>query len=90
MIIDIFILYIIVHLQFNYQFNNALLFTTFYFDIMPKPKGSFQSEFEIIIDSDGKEKYKCKTCFGTWVKNTSRLKEHIEQCKDMDAEIRTL
>ena len=56
---------------------------------MPKPKGNFWSEFEVIIDPDGKEKYKCKTCSGTWVKNASRLKEHIEQCKDMNTETRT-
>ena len=48
---------------------------------MPKTKGSFWSEYEVTVDSDGKEKYKCKTCSGTWFKNASRLKEHIEKCK---------
>ena len=48
---------------------------------MPKSKGSFWSEFEVTIDSNGKEKYKCKTCPGIWSKNASRLKEHVEQCK---------
>ena len=48
---------------------------------MPKSKGSFWSEFEVIIDSNGKEKYKCKTCPSIWSKNASRLKEHVEQCK---------
>lgn len=48
---------------------------------MPKPKGSFWSEFEVTTDSNGKEKYKCKTCSGTWTKNASRLKEHTELCK---------
>ena len=49
---------------------------------MPKVKGNFWSEFEVIVDFNGKEKYKCKTCSGIWSKNASRLKEHIEKCKD--------
>ena len=56
---------------------------------MPKPKGNFWSEFEVIIDLDGKEKYKCKTYSGIWVKNTSRLKEHAELCKDIDTQTGT-
>ncbi|CAI2177738.1 13337_t:CDS:2 [Funneliformis geosporum] len=53
---------------------------------MPKQKASFWSEFKVVFDINGKEKYKCKTCSSTWVKNASRLKEHIEQCKGIDAE----
>ena len=49
---------------------------------MPKVKGNFWSEFEVIVDFNGKEKYKCKTCSGTWSKNASRLKQHIKKCKD--------
>ncbi|GBB92994.1 hypothetical protein RclHR1_20980003 [Rhizophagus clarus] len=49
---------------------------------MPKTKGNFWSEFEVTTDSNGKEKYKCKICSGIWSKNASRLKEHIEQCKE--------
>ena len=47
---------------------------------MPKAKGNFWSEFEVTTGSNGKEKYKCKTCSGVWSKNASRLKEHIEKC----------
>src|SRR3954454_6531935 len=56
---------------------------------MPKPRGDYWSEFEVIIDPNGKEKYKCKTCSGTWAKNASRLKEHAEKCTNIDAETRT-
>ncbi len=51
---------------------------------MPKVKGNFWSKFEVITDFYGKEKYKCKTCSGVWAKNASRLKEHIEKCKETE------
>ena len=51
---------------------------------MPKTKGNFWSEYEVTVESNEKEKYKCKTCSGTWSKNASRLKEHIEKCKDTE------
>ncbi|UZO13685.1 uncharacterized protein OCT59_005179 [Rhizophagus irregularis] len=56
---------------------------------MPKTRGNFWSEYEVTVDSNGKEKYTCKTCSGTWSKNASRLKEHIEKCKDINVETET-
>ncbi|PKY20904.1 hypothetical protein RhiirB3_434339 [Rhizophagus irregularis] len=53
---------------------------------MPKTKGNFWSEYEVTVDFNGKEKYKCKTCSRTWSKNASCLKEYIEKCKDMNVE----
>ena len=53
---------------------------------MPKAKGDFWSEFEIVTDFYGKEKYKCKKCSGMWAKNASRLKKYIEQCKSIESE----
>ena len=50
---------------------------------MPKQKGDFWSEYEVILDFSGKEKYKCKNCSHTWAKNSLHFKEHIEQCKDI-------
>ena len=47
---------------------------------MPKPKGNFWSEFEVTIDFNEKEKYKCKTCSSVWSKNALQLKEYIEKC----------
>ncbi|CAG8663424.1 21164_t:CDS:1, partial [Rhizophagus irregularis] len=57
---------------------------------MPKIRGNFWSEYEVTVDSNEKEKYACKTCSGTWSKNTSRLKEHIKKCKDINVETETL
>ena len=47
---------------------------------MPKAKGNFWTEFDVITDPNEKEKYKCKTCSDIWSKNASRLKEHAEKC----------
>ncbi len=55
---------------------------------MPKTKGNFWIRFEIIFDNE-KEKYKCKTCSGIWVKNASCLKEHFEKCNSFDIETET-
>ncbi|CAB5393618.1 unnamed protein product [Rhizophagus irregularis] len=56
---------------------------------MPKTRGNFWSEYEVTVDSNGKEKYTCKTCSGIWSKNASRLKEYIEKCKDINVETET-
>ncbi|RGB33052.1 hypothetical protein C1646_789339 [Rhizophagus diaphanus] len=56
---------------------------------MLKTRENFWSEYEVTVDSNGKEKYTCKTCSGTWSKNASRLKEHIEKCKDINIETET-
>ncbi|RGB26695.1 hypothetical protein C1646_770118 [Rhizophagus diaphanus] len=57
--------------------------------IMPKTRGNFWFEYEVTVDSNGKEKYTCKTCSGTWSKNASCLKEHIEKCKNINIETET-
>ncbi|POG75385.1 hypothetical protein GLOIN_2v1475481 [Rhizophagus irregularis DAOM 181602=DAOM 197198] len=56
---------------------------------MPKTRGNFWSEYEVTVDSNGKEKYTCKTCSGIWSKNASHLKENIEKCKDINVETET-
>ncbi|CAB5380372.1 hypothetical protein RhiirA5_423981 [Rhizophagus irregularis] len=56
---------------------------------MPKTRGNFWFEYEVTVDSNGKEKYTCKTCSGIWSKNASHLKEHIEKCKDINVETET-
>jgi len=55
---------------------------------MLKIKGNFWTEFEIIFDNK-KEKYKCKTYSGIWVKNASRLKEHFKKYNSFDIETKT-
>ncbi len=55
---------------------------------MLKTKGNFWIRFEIIFDNE-KEKYKCKTYSGIWVKNALHLKEHFEKCNSFDIETKT-
>ena len=49
-------------LQIDHQLHDAKFikfFLTFFYHIMPKAKGNFWLEYEVIIDtSNGKEKYK--------------------------------
>ncbi|EXX50430.1 uncharacterized protein OCT59_011093 [Rhizophagus irregularis] len=47
---------------------------------MPKQRYSFWSEFEEIIDSNGKKRYKCIYCNSDWAKNATRLQEHLNTC----------
>ena len=61
--------------------QNSLIFSshTSFLLNMPKIKGNFWTNYEVIIDSDRKEKYKCKNYSSIWSKNSTRLKEHIEK-----------
>ncbi|PKY31383.1 hypothetical protein RhiirB3_531556 [Rhizophagus irregularis] len=47
---------------------------------MPKQRYSFWSEFEEIIDSNGKKRYKCIYCNSDWAKNATRLQKHLNTC----------
>ncbi|CAG8717126.1 1999_t:CDS:2, partial [Ambispora leptoticha] len=48
---------------------------------MPRQKGIFWNEYELVdIDSEGTEKYRCKHCNITYVKNATRFQNHLENC----------
>lgn len=48
---------------------------------MPRQKGIFWDEYDLINDNlQETQKYRCKHCNITYVKNASRLQNHLEKC----------
>ncbi|CAG8847026.1 41218_t:CDS:1, partial [Gigaspora margarita] len=55
---------------------------------MPRQKGTFWEEFEKVVEN-GKERWKCKKCNNSWVKNESRMQQHYKICVLDEATIST-
>ena len=47
---------------------------------MPRLQGDFWKGYDIQLNSQGKQHYKCKTCGKQWVKNASQLLNHYNDC----------
>ncbi|CAG8793384.1 36465_t:CDS:2, partial [Gigaspora margarita] len=47
---------------------------------MPRNKGTFWDGFEKIVNKKGQERWKCKVCNNSWVKNETRIQEHYNHC----------